>query len=69
MYLETQRLQEMIQEEKDTPAAVTLDVAKAPEKRTSPSRIIMLVLAWLVCTLAFALGVPARDALRARQVL
>lgn len=69
VYLETQRLQEMIQEEKDTPAAVMLDVAKPPEKRTSPSRIIMLVLAWLVCTLGFALGVPARDALRARQVL
>lgn len=67
-YLETQRLQEMIQEEKDTPAAVVLDVAKAPEKRTSPSRVLMLILSWLIVTTAFAIGIPVRDALRARSV-
>ncbi|MBU3742383.1 MAG: hypothetical protein FGM24_08880 [Candidatus Kapabacteria bacterium] len=66
-YLETQRLQEQIQEEKDTPAAVILDVAKPPEKRSSPKLSVMLMLSWLIYTAAFAVGIPAGAALRARR--
>lgn len=66
-YLETQRLQEQIQEEKDTPAAVILDSAKAPEKRSSPKLSVMLMLSWLIATAAFAIGVPAGAALRVRR--
>jgi tyrosine-protein kinase Etk/Wzc len=65
-YLESQRMQEMIQEEKDTPTVVALDVAKPPEKRTSPSRLLMLILTWLVVTAGFAVGVPVVDAMRVR---
>lgn len=67
-YLESQRMQEMIQEEKDTPTVVVLDVAKPPEKRTSPSRVLMVILTWLIVTAGFAVGVPVNDALKARRI-
>jgi len=45
LYLETQKYQEAIQEGSDIPTLQTLDPAFPPYKKSSPSRLIMLVLA------------------------
>jgi len=63
-YLETQRLEELIQEAKDVPTVVELDAAIPPRKRSSPARTIMVFFTWLLVTIAFAIWVPARDILR-----
>jgi len=63
-YLETQRLQELIQEAKDVPTVVELDSAIPPKRRTSPARTIMVLLTWLLVTIGFGIWVPARDVLR-----
>ena len=44
MYLETQRHQEAIQEQKDIPSVEVLDEAVPPEKKSSPKRSLMLIL-------------------------
>lgn len=63
-YLETQRLEELIQEAKDVPTVVALDSAIAPRKRTSPNRLLMVALTWLVVTVGYGLWVPLRTILR-----
>ena len=60
-FLETQRMQEMIQEAKDTPTVVELDAAIAPKSRSWPSRLIMIAFSWLIVTLGFAGWVPLRE--------
>lgn len=60
-YLESQRMQESIQEAKDIPTVVELDAAVVPEKRTSPSRVLMVLIAWIVTTVLFAAFIPYRD--------
>lgn len=59
-YLESQRMEELIQEAKDVSTVVALDTAIPPRKRSSPKRLLMLALAWLVGTLSFAVGIPLR---------
>jgi uncharacterized protein involved in exopolysaccharide biosynthesis len=44
LYLETQRMQEAIQEARDVPTVQVLDPAKPPLKRSAPSRVLMLLL-------------------------
>lgn len=44
MYLETQRLQEAIQEARDVPTVQVLDEATQPLQRSAPSRFLMLLL-------------------------
>ncbi len=63
-YLETQRLEELIQEAKDVPTVVELDAAIPPRKRTSPARTVMVFFTWLLVTIGFAVWVPARDIIR-----
>lgn len=48
IYLETQKFQEAIQSEKDLPVIEPLDVATAPIKRTSPNRLVILMLSIFV---------------------
>jgi capsule polysaccharide export protein KpsE/RkpR len=54
LYLETQRHEEAIQENRDTPVIEVLDYAIVPQKRTSPSRSKMLVAAG---SLSFVLSI------------
>ncbi len=51
MYLQTQRLQELIQEEKDIPSVQVLDKAFEPLERTSPKRSVMIILGAIVSLL------------------
>ncbi len=44
LYLETQRHQEAIQEEKDVPVVIQLDEAITPHKRVAPKRMLMLII-------------------------
>ncbi len=67
-YLETQRMQELIQEAKDIPTVVELDVAVTPKKRSSPKRTMMLIFAFALVTIGFAGYIPLRDMWRARSV-
>ncbi len=50
LYLETQKYQEEIQSESDIPTVFALDEAKPPYKKSSPSRLIMLILGIILST-------------------
>lgn len=52
MYLQTQRLQELIQEEKDIPSVQVLDQAFEPVERTSPKRFLMITMAAILSFLS-----------------
>ncbi len=62
-YLETQRMEQIIQEARDLPTVVVLDPAIVPKTRSSPSRLLALALGMLVVTLVFVVGVPVRSGL------
>lgn len=47
-YLQTQKLQESIQEERDVPIIQALDKASAPLERESPQRLIMIIVAFFI---------------------
>lgn len=66
-YLETQRMQELIQEAKDIPTVVELDAAVVPLKRASPSRVLMAALTLLLITMGFAAWVPLSAVLRSKK--
>lgn len=66
VFLESQRMQEMIQEAKDTPTVIALDVAPVPTIRTSPSRLLMVILTILMSTLIYLGIVPAIEVYRRR---
>lgn len=66
IYLETQRMQELIQEAKDVPTVVALDDAIVPLKKSSPARMLMAVFTWLLVTIGFVAYVPVRDMLRTK---
>lgn len=68
-YLETQRMQELIQEAKDTPTVVELDAAVVPLKRASPSRVLMAALTLLLVTMGFAAWVPLSAVLRSKKAV
>ncbi len=56
LYLETQRHQEAIQEEKDVPVVIQLDEAIVPHKRVAPQRVFMLIISsFLSFAIAFGL--------------
>lgn len=57
-YLQSQRMQEIINEAKDTPTIVPLDKAVVPENRESPSRKNMTVLTILLAAILYGLIVP-----------
>lgn len=59
-FLEAQRMQELIQEAKDIPTVLALDEARPSRTRTSPSRLLMLVLTVFMITTFFAVLVPLR---------
>lgn len=63
-FLESQRMQELIQEAKDVPTVLVLDAAVAPVNHFSPSRITMSLLAVLVLSIVFMVGVPVREMIR-----
>jgi capsule polysaccharide export protein KpsE/RkpR len=54
VYLETQKFQEAIQAEKDLPVVEALDLATPPVKRSSPRRVIILMIS-LFASLVFSL--------------
>lgn len=55
-YLETQRMQESIQEERDTPTIQVVDAATPPIKRSSPSRTMMTLLG-IIASFVVACGI------------
>ncbi len=57
-FLEAQRMQELIQEAKDIPTVLALDEARPARSRTSPSRLLMLVLTWCIITVFFGVLIP-----------
>jgi len=59
-FLEAQRMQELIQEAKDIPTVLALDEARPSRSRTSPSRVLMLVLTWAIITIFFGVMIPLR---------
>lgn len=60
-YLESQRMQELIQEAKDTPTVIVLDTAVVPHRRSAPARSLMVIVTWFVVTLGFIAYVPLRQ--------
>lgn len=60
LYLETQRHQEFIQEEKDTPIIEVLDYAYKPIKKSAPQRSLMLVLGTIIFSIFTCLYVVFR---------
>lgn len=59
-FLEAQRMQELIQEAKDIPTVLALDEARPSRTRTSPSRLLMLVMTWCIITVFFGVLIPTR---------
>lgn len=59
-FLEAQRMQELIQEAKDIPTVLPLDEARPSRTRSSPARLLMLVLTWCIVTIFFAVLIPLR---------
>jgi len=57
MYLETQKHQEAIQENRDVPVIEVLDKAIPAEKKTSPQRALMAVLSIFLTLLFVSLGI------------
>lgn len=57
-YLQSQRMQEIINEAKDNPTIVPLDTAVMPENRESPSRKNMILLTLFVSIVLYALIIP-----------
>ncbi|MCO6465191.1 MAG: hypothetical protein J5I53_01115 [Bradyrhizobiaceae bacterium] len=62
-FLETQRMEQVIQEAKDVSTIVVLDKAVVPITRTSPAFVTQTVVLLLTVICAFAIGVPVRRTL------
>ncbi len=62
-FLETQRMEQIIQEARDIPTVVALDVAVPPKHRSFPPRFLASILAVMVVTLVFLIGTPLRQSL------
>lgn len=65
-YLQSQRMQEVVQEERDVPTIVLLDTAKVPTNRSSPSRTLMMLVSAFVIVALYLLLVPMVDGMRRR---
>jgi hypothetical protein len=61
-------MEQLLNEARDLPTVVPLDFAEVPEKRTSPTRVLMLMITWILMTVGFALYLPGRVAWDARRV-
>ncbi len=68
-YLQSQRMQEVVQEERDVPTIVLLDTAEVPTSRSSPSRLLMLMVATFAVTALYLLLVPMVDGMRRKLSL
>jgi uncharacterized protein involved in exopolysaccharide biosynthesis len=66
-YLQSQRMQEVVQEERDVPTIVQLDVAQAPISRSSPARILMMAVATFVVLALYLFIVPVVQSIASRQ--
>lgn len=62
-YLESQRMQESIQEERDVPTIQVIDPAVAPEQRSSPARVWMVLLGGVISLVLSILYVVLREAI------
>lgn len=69
LYLETQRHQEAIQEERDLPVLVQLDEANIPEKQSSPRRGFMLLLSSIIIILLTTVGFVTHAVLKGSLIL
>lgn len=63
-YLESQRMQEAIQEERDVPTLQVIDAARIPSKRYAPARTFMVVTALVVGFVLSCLAVILNDMIR-----
>lgn len=66
-YLESQRAQESIQEQRDVPVVEVLDAAVAPEKKSSPQRAFMVVSAAILSMLLSSIWVFVGEMRRNRM--
>jgi capsule polysaccharide export protein KpsE/RkpR len=66
-YLQSQRMQEVVQEERDVPTVVLLDSAVEPPNRTSPSRFLMMVVSSFVIVALYLIVLPMYDSFRRRM--
>jgi len=57
-YLQSQRMQEVVQEVKDVPTIVSLDTAIPPETRTSPARVLMVIMTLAGAVVLYLIIVP-----------
>lgn len=70
VFLESQRMQELVQEAKDVPTVVVLDSALPPKRKIAPSRPLMLGLAFVVITALYTVVVPSLEVYKKRgQIL
>lgn len=67
VYLETQRMEQVIQEARDIPSLVVLDVAVPPKKRSSPPRLLAVIVTMLLVTLGFVIAVPVKNSLTVQR--
>ncbi|MFM7775062.1 MAG: GNVR domain-containing protein [Candidatus Kapaibacterium sp.] len=65
-YLESQRMQESIQEERDVPTIQVIDPALTPEKRSAPSRVWMVLLGGSISLLSSVLVLVLRQVFKRR---
>jgi tyrosine-protein kinase Etk/Wzc len=66
VFLESQRMQELVQEAKDVPTVVVLDSALPPKRKIAPSRPLMLGLAFVVLTAMYIVITPSLEVYRKR---
>lgn len=66
-YLESQRAQEAIQEQRDVPVVEVLDAAVAPEKKSSPQRAFMVVTALVLTSILASVWVFLGEVRRNRS--
>ncbi len=69
LYLETQRHQEAIQEEKDVPVIQALDEAIPPTKRFSPSRAMFTLLGFMLSILFGSIYIVSRAVIKGQYFL
>lgn len=65
-YLESQRAQESIQEQRDVPVVEVLDTARVPERRSAPKRTFMTAAAFVLSLLFSCVLVLAQEVRRNR---
>lgn len=69
VFLESQRMQELVQEAKDVPTVVVLDSALPPKRKIAPSRPLMLGLAFVVLTALYIVVTPSLEVYKKRGLI